>query len=231
MRVWEFEDPKAVPSDLVLEQDFIMRVRRLNRTGSPYLIVNLVLTAIDNLGRSAKALEAAHQRLQEFTKITNGIFAEMSNGDVFILWEESKDTHAFPAHLLTALAPDDNNATDASKFMLVYHLPEGYTPIRERINHYVEISRAAAIIGHGEPGELLKTEAAEGPLTAWSVDQLQKLINEIDLRRYVRTQSIYEYQADGKWQPISEEYYVSFDDLKREKFPESRARFARASVP
>jgi EAL domain-containing protein (putative c-di-GMP-specific phosphodiesterase class I) len=35
----------------------------------------------------------------------------------------------------------------------------------------------------------------------------------------VRTQSIFEYQADGKWHPIAEEYYVSFEDLKREKFP------------
>src|ERR1700733_9509019 len=98
MRVWEFEDPKAVPSDLVLEQDFIMRVRRLNRLNTPYLIINLVLTAIDNLGRNRSTLEAAHQRLQEFAKITHGLYAEMSNGDVFITWEESKDTHALPAH-------------------------------------------------------------------------------------------------------------------------------------
>lgn len=219
MRVWEFEDPKAVPSDLVLEQDFIMRVRRLNRLNTPYLIINLVLTAIDSLGRNRTALESAQKRLQEFTKITSGLYAEMSNGDVFITWEESKDTHALPAHLLTALAPEDGAVVDSGKFMLVYHLPEGYTPVRERINHYVEIARTAATIGKGDPEQMLRTEAAEGPLTAWSVDQLQKLIAEIDLRRYVRTQSIYEYQADGSWQPVCEEYYVSFDDLKRERFP------------
>src|ERR1700742_3735900 len=122
MRVWEFEDPKAVPSDLVLEQDFIMRVRRLNRLATPYLVINLVLTAIDSLGRNKTALEAAQKRLQEFTKITNGLYAEMSNGDVFIAWEENKDTHSLPAHLLTALSPEDNAPMDAGKFMLVYHL-------------------------------------------------------------------------------------------------------------
>jgi EAL domain-containing protein (putative c-di-GMP-specific phosphodiesterase class I) len=217
MRVWEFEDPKAIASDLVLEQDFIMRVRRLNRLGTRWLVINLVLNAIDNLARNRTALEAAQQRLQEFSKITNGLYAEMSNGDVFLSWEESRDTHALPSHLLTALASEDG--IDSSKFLLVYHLPDGYTPVRSRINHYVEIARTAATIGKGEPERLLRTEAAEGPLTAWSVDQLQKLITDIDLRRYVRTQSIYEYQADGCWQALCEEYYVSFEDLKREYFP------------
>ncbi|MGE3623156.1 MAG: EAL domain-containing protein [Bdellovibrionales bacterium] len=221
MRIWEVDDNNAIPSDLVREQDFIMRVRRLNRLGTPYLVINLVLTAIESLTKNRSALETAQQRLQEFTKITHGLYAEMSNGDVFLCWEESKDTHVLPSRLLAALAPEDPGAGpgDTGKFMLIYHLPEGYTPVRERINHYVEIVRAASIIGQSEPQQTLQSDAARGPLTAWSVDQIEKLLGEIDLRRYVRTQSIYEYQADAKWRALSEEHYVSFDDLKRERFP------------
>ncbi len=219
MRIWEFADNNAVPSDLVREQDFIMRVRLLNRRGTQNLVINLVLTAIDSLGKNRGALETAQQRLQEFGKITNGYYAEMSNGDVFLAWEENKDTHTLPAHLLTALAPEETNPADSHKFMLVYHLPDDYIPVRERINHYVEISRTAAIIGEGQPEKMLQSDAAKGPLTAWSVDQIEKLLGEIDLRRYVRTQTIYEHLPGGKWQPLCEEYFVSFEDLRRERFP------------
>ena len=118
-----------------------------------------------------------------------------------------------------ALLPEDANAEDAGKCMLLFHLPEGYTPLRERINHYVEIARAAAEINANEPAQALQSDAARGPLTAWSVDQIQKLLEEIELRRYLRTQTIYEYQPDGKWRPLCEEYFVSFEDLKRDRFP------------
>jgi hypothetical protein len=218
-RVWEVAEPSAIPSDLVREQDFIMRVRRLNRLGTPYLIINLVLTAVESLSKNRTALETAQQRLQEFCKITNGQYAEMSNGDVFLCWEESKDTHVLPNRLLSAIVPEETGGEETGKFMIIFHLPDGYTPVRERINHYVEVVRTAAVLGANEPQKLLQTEAARGPLTAWSVDQIEKLITEIDLRRYVRTQFIYEYGADAKWRPMCEEHFVSFDDLKRERFP------------
>lgn len=47
MRIWEIEDNKAIPSDLVREQDFVMRVRRLNRLVTPALVINLVISAFD----------------------------------------------------------------------------------------------------------------------------------------------------------------------------------------
>src|ERR1700733_11289018 len=96
-RVWEAADNNAIPSDLVREQDFIMRVRRLNRLGTPYLVINLVLTAILSLSKNRSALEAAQKRLEEFCKITNGLYAEMSNGDVFLCWEETRETHVLPS--------------------------------------------------------------------------------------------------------------------------------------
>lgn len=219
MRVWEVEDNKGIPSDLVREQDFIMRVRRLHRIGGSYLIVNLVLNAIPHLQTSRSTLEAAQQNLQEFAKVSNGVYAEMSNGDAFLIWEETAAAHGLPARLLGALLPDKNPAEDTHKFMLVYHMPNDYTPVRERINYYIDIARAAAVTGAGEPAQALKSEAAHGPLTAWSVDQIEKLLHEIDVRRYVRTQPIYQYGADGKWQPIVQEYFVSFEDLRRERFP------------
>lgn len=218
MRIWEIEDNKAIPSDLVREQDFIMRVRRLNRLGTPHIIINLVLSAIEGLQTRA-ALEAAQLRLQEFAKVTNGYYAEMSNGDAFLVWEESADTHVLPSRLLGALLPEGATTEDTGKFILIFPMPEGYIPLRERINYYIEVARSAALIGGSEPANNLKSDIARGPLTAWSVDQIEKLLEEIDLRRYLRTQPIYEYGADGKWQPVCEEYFIGFEDFRRERFP------------
>src|ERR1700744_353587 len=105
MRVWEFEDNKAIPSDLVREQDFILRVRRLQRLGTPHLVVNLVLNAIEPLARSRRALEAVQKGVQEFAKLTNAIYAEMSNGDVFLTYEKVADANMLAEKLISVMLP------------------------------------------------------------------------------------------------------------------------------
>lgn len=218
MRSWEIiEDSKAIPSDLVREQDFILRVRRLQRHGTPNLVINLVLSAIDAFAKNQGAMEAVHQQLQEFAKVTQGDYAEMSNGDVFITWPENPGTQVLPMRLMGAILPE---VKDTASFLLIYHMPKDYTPLRERTNHYVEVAQAAAILSPDDsPSQALRSEAARGGLTPWSVDQIGKLLGEIDLRRYGRTQPIYRHDKNGGWKPVSEEYFVSFDDLRRERFP------------
>ena len=69
------------------------------------------------------------------------------------------------------------------------------------------------------PGHALRSEAARGGLTPWSVDQIGKLLEEIDLRHYGRTQPIYHHEDNGTWKQVYEEYFISFEDLHRERFP------------
>lgn len=220
MRVWEFDDKKALPSDLVREQDFILRIRRLQRIGSQHLVINLVLNALDVIAKSSRALEAMQERLQEFAKVTHGVYAEMSNGDAFIIWEETHDAHILSARIVEAILPDGHGMEDTSQFILTYHLPLDYTALRERANHYVELVQTAGTMGSdSDASHALKSSAATGPLTPWSVEQIDKLLHDIDLRRYGRTQFIYKYQPDASWIPVTEEYFLSFEDLRRERFP------------
>jgi EAL domain-containing protein (putative c-di-GMP-specific phosphodiesterase class I) len=219
MRVWEFEDSQAL-TDLVREQDFILRVRRLLRVGTPHLVVNLVLNALDVISKSARAMEAVQERLQEFAKVTRGAYSEMSNGDAFIIWEETHETQILASKIIDAILPDGHGLEDTSQLMLTYHMPQDYVALRERANHYVETVRAAAALGaEAAPSQALKSDAVRGPLTAWSVDQIGRLLTDIDLRRYGRTQPIYHYEADGGWKSVSEEYFISIEDLRRERFP------------
>jgi hypothetical protein len=210
MRVWEIEDNSS--SDLVREQDFILRVRRMQRHLTPCRVLNFILNAVAPLAKHRAALEAVQQKLQEFAKATNGAYFEMSNGDAFIVWEESNDTSALANRVLEAILPE--HSADHAQFLLTYHMPRDYTQLRERTNHYVEIVRSAVSVGDG----IGRIEEARGTLTAKNVDQIGQLLETIDLRHYGRTQSIYRHSSTG-FAAIGEEYFISFDDLRRERFP------------
>lgn len=219
-RTWEIDDSKsAMPVDLVREQDFILRVRRLQRLGSAHLVVNLVLSAVAALAKSRQALEGVQNRLKEFARITNGAYAEMSNGDVFIIWEEVGDAPLLAARLIGVLPIDGEDKNNSDKFLLTFHMPNDYMPLRERANHYVEVVRAATSLTTDVAADALKSETARGPLTAWGVDQIGKLLDDIDIRTYARTQPIYRVDERETWHAVSEEYFISFDNLRRERFP------------
>jgi hypothetical protein len=217
-RAWEIDDKNIMPLDLVREQDFILRVRRLQRLNTPHLVVNLVLSAIPALTKSKRMLEGVQAGFKEFAKITNGTYAEMSNGDVFIVWEETADAPLLTARLLKVLPIEVNDPKLTDSFMLIYHMPQGYTALRERTNHYIEVVRTAATMAPETAADVLKSSTTRGPLTAERVGQIGKLLDDIDVRSYARTQPIYQYNA-GAWTQISEEYFISFEDLRRERFP------------
>jgi len=213
MRIWEIDNNNASASDLVREQDFILRVRRMQRHSIPCLVLNFVLNAIEHLAHNRGALEAIQKQLQEFATKTKGYYFEMSNGDVFVEWEETKDTHIISDRIIDAILPE--HKTNSGQFLLSYRMPQDYGKLRERTDHYIALARSAALVNASGNGRI---EAAQGILTAKNVDQIGEMLGEIDLRRYGRTQTIYSHKT-GQWQALGEEYFISFDDLRRERFP------------
>jgi EAL domain-containing protein (putative c-di-GMP-specific phosphodiesterase class I) len=102
----------------------------------------------------------------------------------------------------------------AKQTVIVYKLPDSYGVLRERTNFYIEKVQAAALMGNGEE----RVEDAHGRMTAKNAEQIEQLLGEIDIRHYGRTQSLYRNVKDA-WQPVGEEYYISFEDFRRERFP------------
>jgi EAL domain-containing protein (putative c-di-GMP-specific phosphodiesterase class I) len=220
MRIWEAEDSRAVPSNLVREQDFILRIRRIHRIGAQYLVVNLPLSAIDHAYGGRGPLEEAQERLQDFAKDTSGAYIEMSNGDVFLLWPETEAAKSLVDKALTVALPGGVAPEDVAKCRLVYRLPAEYAPLRERANHYVDVSRdTTSENAENTPAQLLQSETARGPMTAWSADQIGKLLEDIDIHRYLRTQPVYERGQDGVWRPLFVELFIGIDDLRLAHFP------------
>ncbi len=223
MRIWEFEDKKEAPSDLVREQDFILRVRRMQRVGHPCLVLHFVLTAIEPLAKSQKALQDAQIKLRNFAQSTGGTYHEMSNGDAFLAWENAGDARIVADHALdAALAAHRGNA---GNFLITYRMPESYAALRERTNFYVEEVHRNVNANAGKD-----IDENAGRLTAKNVDQIERLLKEIDIRDYGHIQCIYrDESAAGKtgatvWTPVIEEYFVSFESLRRERFPKLEFR-------
>lgn len=213
MRVYESDDVKVLPGDIVREQDFVMRLRHLHRQGKPCRVINLVFSALPALMADVEKREAILRLLTPLILREGGQVHVMSLGDVFII---APDTSNIPALLEQALTAQDGKA----ELIHTYRLPEDYAAVRERGNHYIETARAAAQFGSGEdsPETALLGEQVRGTLTPWALDQIVKLFAKIDVRRYVRGQAIYRHSAAG-WEIVSTEYFVSVEDLRRERFP------------
>lgn len=221
MRVLETGDSGLLPSDLVREQDFILRVRRFQRLGTAHFVVNLVLTSLAPLANSTRALEAAQEQLREFARVTHGTYADMSNGDIFIVWEGNADTREIISRLSDLLPQETTKSGNGKGWIQLFTLPANYMKLRERVNYYIDVARTLSKIDtvNGKPSRILQSDAARGPLTAWNVDQIGKLLGDIDLSRYIRTQPIYRRKDEQNWEPVSEEFFISFEELRRERFP------------
>lgn len=220
MRSWEFDDTRAIPTNLVLEQDFILKIRRIHRMGSAHLVANIALSAIpaDYSGRGT--LEDVHRRLQSLAQAQKGIYCEMSNGDVFLIWPASSMAKVFPDQAMMVTLPNGVAPDDRAKYVLLYELPDEYPLLRERANYYIDESRASAVVeDENSPARLLQSEAARGPLTAWRVNQLERLFKEIDLSTFIRSQTVYELQRDKSWRELFDETFIGLEELRQAYFP------------
>ena len=197
MRVYEVDDVKSMPGDIVREQDFVMRLRHLHRQSKPCHIINLAFSNLPALMADVEKREAILRLLTPLILREGGQVHIMSLGDVFVIAPESSGIPALLEQALTAL--------DAQTELIhSYRLPEDYATVRERGNHYIEAARAAAQFGSGEenPETALLGEQVRGNLTPWALDQIVKLFAKIDVRRYVRGQPIYRHTADSNFAPI-----------------------------
>jgi EAL domain-containing protein (putative c-di-GMP-specific phosphodiesterase class I) len=218
MRIWEVDDNKAIPSDLVREQDFILRLRRLYRTNLHYLVLELPLGRIAQKILDVK-IDGLLDAIQQFAAASSGQCLELSNGDVFLIWEDVPSKRTLPQALTKELlgdhiAPEDKDAIRS------YRLPADYALLRERANWHVEQAQAAAanLADQETALQILHSDAARGPLTAWGVNQIERLLDEINVRRYLRAQPVYQHHQ-GQWRPLFAEHFVSINDLKQERFP------------
>ncbi len=221
--MWEFDDNRAIPTNLVLEQDFILRIRRLQRIGSAHHVANILLSEIPADYHKRGKLEDAQNRLQSLILAQKGIYTAMSSGDVFLIWPKDSFSDTFPHQALETVLPDGFTPEDLEKYVIPYRIPEDYNALRECASAYVEKIKTSS---HEEKDDdenaatrLLQSDAARGPLTAWSVNQIEQLAKGIDLCSFIRSQPIYELRPDKSWKPILDESFMGLEEIKQTYFP------------
>lgn len=221
MRMWEFDDSRAIPTNLVLEQDFILRIRRLQRMGTSHLITNVLISKIPDYYNGRGKVDEAQRRLSAWTDVKGGDFAPMTVGDSFLIWPNGTEcAEEYAQEALSMVLTEGASAEDVDKYVEIYYLPKDYGILRERATEYVEMSKhALSQDDRNSAVNLLKSDAARGALTAWSVNQFERLANEIDLRPYLRTQGIYERLHERDWHVVLEETYMGLGDIKIEHCP------------
>lgn len=202
---------------MIAEQDFILLIRRFNRLNSAHTIVNVRRKLVDYDVVSSDTVETA---IKTIVKKSSGEVYAMANGDLFLVM--ALHNAAQLADLKAALyaAMDITTESDQDKAITFYELPKDYTALRQRANVYVELANASEHMGAIQTATLaLQAHDVQGPLTAWSLNQVEVLLDKIDIKRYVRTQPVYMQDDRGVWEKKQIDFFVSVADLKRERFP------------
>lgn len=203
---------------MIAEQDFILAIRRFNRLNSPQVVINVIRELPDYSPEDSDAIESG---IRQIIKKHNGEAYAMANGDLFLVFgllggQQLQHLN----HELFVMSFEGKPEADIEKCIVNYELPISYSALRERANAYVELANAAEHLGAMQSANrALQDEHVFGPLTAWSLSQVEALLENIDIKRYIRTQPVYIQGDRGLWEKKHIDFFVSVSDLKRERFP------------
>jgi hypothetical protein len=205
---------------MIAEQDFILHIRRMHRLNIPGTVINLVRNLPDYV-RIAEGDDNLTTKLKALSGNIPGDMHVMSNGDAFLVLPALAPAEAekLKSFLADIIAPS-GSPEERAKTTVSYTLPGEYPALREQANTYVELARSVEVMGPvRQAEEALNAEDVRGPLTAWSLSQVEQLLGVIDIKRYVHTQPGYRQKAQGVWERRYIDFYVSISDLQRERFP------------
>ncbi len=221
MRLWDTEDSQAaMAAPMVHEQDLILRMRRLRRMGTATFIALVRLSRMgaphESVAECSTRCQQTHQNLATLLTPQNGTLAPLSNGDVVLLWPRFPDPAPFWSQIQAACAKDPLPNDMAT----TYYLPQDYEALRACIDGYIARAREQSLGSPQQEAEqALQSERARGPLTPWSLNQIEQCLARIDLTAFVHEQGIYEKRAQGHWELLYTERTISLDALRARFFP------------
>jgi hypothetical protein len=205
-------------------EQFIARVRRMARSSALYIVVNINYSAFPFVRQDRQLLRIQLNGTQELAEHFGAEFWPMLGMDAFVVFPESgfRKVPEFIDRVTANFFPDRvRDDLDLGQLVHSYNVPGGYGDLRQRANDYLEVAVAraaaspcaAALAPAGVLAEL------EGPLSARVVGHLEDAVEDLDIGRYLRSQTVYRAGADGSWLPFYCEYFTGMADLHRENFP------------
>lgn len=212
---------------VVLEQDFILQTRRWQREADPQWVVNVMFAQMPALNNKPDLIDEAHDRLQEFASSQGGSMHLMTNGDAFLVVPKrvTNDPTAYASRVLTHILPQGfDPGRSAIALTQVFPMPDSYMPLRERVNYYIDIAKQMLENDEDDPEKALQDDSVQGPLSAYALSQIERLLADLDVRRYARGQTVFSRLSDKEWAPFYEENFIATGELQKEKFPRLELR-------
>ena len=148
----------------------------------------------------------------------------MRKGDEFVVFTEGAGSKVSDiVDAITAAAFPDRQAGDDDQQVLArsFRIPQDYQELRRTASGYLDATGAptatppASAAAETTPSK----EVLDGPLTAWNLSRIENTLGETDLTPYLRVQTVWELDGQGRWLPLFDEHYTSVGDLHRDKFP------------
>ncbi len=205
--------------------ELVMRLRRMVRCGSRNAVVNVQFSRFKYIRSNGRLLMVQLNGVKDLATHYGAECYILGNVDAFIIFDEADIGKAQEvADRLTANIFPDREESDVGDeaVAVVYNIPADYAGLRRRVEDYQNILEEGEAASPAAPGQA--SDVLEGPLTPALVGQLHGLIDEIDIRPFVRTQTVYQAGAQGAWSPVYSEYYTSICDLRDHLFPKVHLR-------
>ena len=208
------------------EEGFNLAIRRMLRTSNTYYVIHVAYSSFNFMRNNQDLLQLLQNTTQDTVQPYGGTIYQMRKGDQFVVFNEAAGSKVSTmADNITAAAfPDrEAGADDEAVLARVFRIPQDYMELRRAASIYLDSTGApmatpTAPSATGPEAKPLKDDL-DGPLTAWALSRIENALTEMDLSAYLRTQTVYELDGQGRWLPLFDEHYTSVAELHRDKFP------------
>ncbi len=205
-------------------EQFIARVRRMARSSALHIVINVTYGAFPFIRRDRQLLRIQLNGARELAEHLGAEFWPVLGMDAFVVFPETafRKVPEFIDRVTANFFPDRvQDDLDVGQLVQSYNVPGSYGELRQRANDYLETAtaRAAPPCAAAPAASGSRLAELEGPLSARVLSHLEDAVEELDVGRYLRSQTVYQAGADGSWQPFYCEYFTGMDELHRENFP------------
>ncbi len=211
------------------EEGFNLAIRRMLRTSNTYYVMLIAYSNFSFMRKNHDLLQLLQNTTEDTVLPHGGTIYQMRRGDQFVVFNEAvgEKVATLAANITAAAFPDRKPGCEDDEHVLtrIFHIPQDYLELRRTTSIYLDatgtpmmaLAPAPAGTGTADPKSL--KEEPDGPLNAWTLSRIETLLAETDLAPYIRSQTVYELDPQGRWQRVFDEYFTSIADLARDKFP------------
>ena len=207
------------------EEGLNLAIRRMLRTSNTYYVIHVAYSSFSFMRNNQDLFQLLQNTTEDAVLPHGGTIYQMRKGDQFVVFNEAAGSKVptIADNITAAAFPDrkPDEEDDEKVLARVFRIPQEYVELRRAASAYLDATGAPAQAPAAAAAPTSKPlkDDLDGPLTAWALSRIENALGEMDLSTYLRSQSVYEFDGQGHWQPLFVEHFTSVTDLHRDKFP------------